>query len=571
MGSPARFFQDEDANTSLLFAFALPAILVLMAFVVDLSAVGIKKRELQSASDLAAIVAAQNLDAFNTTALVNLAANGFETQSVETGHVQEVGPEVEGKVPATKANVEAGRYRPDATVLPELRFTAGGSPVNAVRVTATHKASLYFGARLISAPELSARSVAYVSSEAAFTVGTRLVHLNGGIANKILNATLGTDVELSVMDYDSLLDADVSLFETLDALASEVNLDAVTYEDVLQADITLGQLSEAMSGLSDTGSRASYALDRIAHDRAARNTTLRLADLLDLGSLALSRLGTIEGPYSVRVQALDFLQASAGLGNGEHQIDLDLSADVPGISSLQLTMLVGERPQSSPWLAVADLDSVVVHTAQTRLLLQADIDGLAALTGTSISLPIYAELGSATASLSQITCPNGREDQARVDLDVTPSVASLWIGQPAPANLQTFDVDYPVYRARLVDTPILDVLGRSRVAVGSESPQQVSFSAQDVLDGTVKTVSSHDLLNSTVGSLLGNLDLTVRAVGLSINTPSKTQAALVSTLDPLTASLDGVLDTVLSIAGVSLGEAEVRASGLACQRAVLVQ
>ena len=566
----ARFRHEETANTALLFACALPALLVLMAFVIDFAAMGHKKRELQNASDLAAILAAQNLGAYESTALANLAANGFDTQSVQAGN-ESPNSAGDSPLPTTRATVEAGTYRPDISVQPELRFTPGTSPINAVRVTATHEAELFFGSKMAAAPQLSARSVAYVSSEAAFTVGTRLLHLKGGIANQILNALLGTDVELSVMDYEDLLDTDVSLFATLDALASEAHLNAVSYEDVLQSDVTLAQLSQAMATVSGAGNRAGHALEVIARDPTAQSSHIQLSGLLELGSLALADLGTINGPYTVRVQALDFLGASAALANGEHQIELDLSADIPGISSLHLTLLVGERPQSSPWLALTSLDSVVVRTAQTRLLLKADIDGLSTLAGTTISLPVYTEVASASARIDEVSCPGGRMDRARVDLLVRPSVANVWIGNPRPANLRTFDAQYPVRRAKLVDTPILDILGRAEIAVGGRTSQKVSFTSQDILNGTSKTVSSRGLAKSLTSSLIGDLELTVRAGRLSITTPRAAQAALAASLDPVSDTLDEVLETVLSIAGVSLGEADVWVTGLACKRAVLVQ
>jgi uncharacterized membrane protein len=72
-------------------------------------------------------------------------------------------------------------------------------------------------------------------------------------------------------------------------------------------------------------------------------------------------------------------------------------------------------------------------------------------------------------------------------------------------------------------------------------------------------------------SLLGRLDLRVDAIGLSVTTPSHIRSALTTTLAPLASPLDELLDTVLSVAGISVGEADVRVSGVYCQRAVLVQ
>ena len=561
--------EDRSGNVAMLFALIVPVLLVIMAFAVDLAALGHKKRELQNASDLAAILAAQNIDDYYDTAMANLAANGFEIRAIETG--REIPEEEQDEILTNRALVETGRYRASVRIAPENRFVAGGTPANAVRVSASHKAELYFGASIAGTPELSATSVAYSVSEAAFTVGTRLVHFNDGIANALLNATLGTDVELSVMDYEDLLDADVYLLSTLDALASEAHINAVTYEDILTSDITLGELSAALAETVPAAGHASDALLRIALDPAARATHLQLSELIDLGSLSGASLGSVEGPLSVRVRAMDFLSAAAGLATGEHQVELDLAGGVPGLADVSATLLIGERPQSSHWLSLTSERHASVETAQTRLFIEARVGGSELLAGTEIHLPLYLELATARASLLSVDCPAGREENAEVSLYVEPAVASAWIGSPPPANLTGFSVDYSVQNAKLVDTLLLDVYGRSRLDIGGHRGRRVTFTAADIRDGEIKTVETRRMVDSIIMSLLGNLDLRVDTAGLSVTTPSQVQAALASALSPLADPIDELVDTVLSVAGVSVGEADVRVSGVYCQRAVLVQ
>lgn len=569
-GRGPAFGRNAAGNVAMMFALLAPALLVVIALAVDLAALGHKKRELQNASDLAAILAVQNLDDYHATALTNLAVNGFDIKSVETGKVDESTGEAE-EILRTKAIVETGRYRPNPRIAPALRFTPGGTPANSVRVTASYKAELFFGAGITAAPELSASSVAYSASEAAFSVGTRLVHLNGGVANTLLNALLGTNVELSVMDYEDLLDADVSLFPALDALNTEAHLNAATYEEVLAGEITLAELSAALADIVPANDHAADALNVIAADAGARATSLRLEDLLDLGSLSSATLGTVDGPYTVKVRALDMLAAGAGLATGERQVELDLAGNIPGLADLRATLLIGERPQGSRWLSLTGSRDVHVQTAQTRLLLEAGVGGSGLLAGTAIHLPIYVELAEARARLVRVDCPAGREENAEVTLSIVPSVGRVWIGAVPAANLASFGADLPVQRAALVDTALLDVYARAQVDIGGHRGRLVKFTAEEIRNGTVKTVESRRMVEAIVISLLGDLDLRVETIGLSLASPQQIQYALAMALMPVADPLDEVLDTVLSVAGVSVGEADVRVSGLYCQRGVLVQ
>ena len=562
--------RDRSGNVVTLFALISPVLITIMALAIDVAVVGHKKRELQNASDLAAILAAQNLDDYYDTALANLAANGFPIQSVETGNTPN--EDTQDEILTTQAVVEIGRYQPNPRIAPERRFVPNATPVNSVRVTATHKAELFFGASLAAPPDLTARSVAYSVSEAAFTVGTRLVHFNDGIANALLNGMLGTDVELSVMDYEDLLDADVSLLSTLDALSTEAHLNAVTYEDILTSRISLAQLAASLADQIPVGNHAADALTTIALDPVAQATELQLDELLDLGTLSDSHLGSINGPYAIKVRALDMLAAGAGLATGEHQIELDLAGDVPGLADVRVTLLIGERPQASHWLTLTNDLRADVQTAQTRLLIEIAIgSGGGLLSDKMIYLPLYVELASAKANLASIECPAGREENAEVTLNVVPSVAHVWIGSPPPVNLTTFSADFPVQRAQLIDTPLLDVFARAQLDIGGHRGERVTFTAAEIRDGTTKTVETRRMVDSILMSLLGRLDLRVDAIGLSVTTPSHIRSALTTTLAPLASPLDELLDTVLSVAGISVGEADVRVSGVYCQRAVLVQ
>ena len=51
----------------------------------------------------------------------------------------------------------------------------------------------------------------------SFLRGSRLLAVRDGVPNKVLGALLGSELSLSVMDYQVLLDAKVDLFQFTDA------------------------------------------------------------------------------------------------------------------------------------------------------------------------------------------------------------------------------------------------------------------------------------------------------------------------------------------------------------------
>ncbi|MBL8582086.1 MAG: hypothetical protein JNL61_07670 [Rhizobiaceae bacterium] len=472
--------------------------------------------------------------------------------------------------PAPRVRVELGRYEPRADIAPELRFTPLGSPRNAVRVTLMEQGARYFSIGMIPAPTLTAVGVASAQPEAAFSIGSRLLRLDGGLLNAVLGRLIGGNVSLDVMDYQALIDADVSAFSFLDALATQLRLTAATYEEVLQSQASVGQIASAMAAVPGLSRRAELALKALAGS-AAPSLKLPLKHLIDLGRAGQLALGQRAAGMDAEVGVMDLVSAATMVANGSHQVSIDLGATLPGIASTKLDLAIGEPPQHSPWFRVGEQGDLV-RTAQTRVLLTAQIGGAGLLLGTTITLPVYAEAATAEGQLVDVSCTDGNPANAKVTVAATPGIADLRIAK-APASLSDFRVAPTLEAATLVKTPVLTVTGQARVSMKNLFPARLVFSGTEIKNGTVKTVSTQDYLTSAVGSLLGDLRLDVNIVGLGIGlgTPSAIAAALKATLTPLTPTLDNALYSTLSALGVKLGQADVRVTGVKCGRSVLVQ
>ncbi len=114
--------------------------------------------------------------------------------------------------------VTRGRYTPDASVVASKRFVANGTPFNAIQLDAkipTEAAML--GVMLPSnlALKVSARAARRETTKIA--VGSRLVRVEGGLSAALLDATLGYNGKLTVMDCNSLASANVDAVKFLSA------------------------------------------------------------------------------------------------------------------------------------------------------------------------------------------------------------------------------------------------------------------------------------------------------------------------------------------------------------------
>ncbi|OWK22363.1 hypothetical protein AJ88_08755 [Mesorhizobium amorphae CCBAU 01583] len=107
---------------------------------------------------------------------------------------------------------------------------------------------------------------------------------------------------------------------------------------------------------------------------------------------------------------MSMVTAAAALANGTNQVQVNLGATLPGLTSTTLSIAIGEPPQSSPWLTVGGTGTVV-RTAQTRIKLLASVGmgngngngGSMNLGGgiklLAVNLPLHVEVAYAEARL----------------------------------------------------------------------------------------------------------------------------------------------------------------------------
>jgi len=544
-----RFIKNQDGSVAIIGAVSMLTLVGFSAAAVDLGSVFMETRRLQGAADLAALAAARDLDHAEAAATATARDNGW------------TGP--------LAVSVEKGNYQANRAMAAHDRFTSGASDPDAVRVKLSGETPLFFGQALLGKPTLTIhrQATAARAELASFSIGTRLASLNGGLANALLTELTGSQVNLSVMDYQALATANVDLFDYLDALKLDLGLKAASYNDVLDAKLTTGRALKVLgAALDDQGqtraANAAKALSRAAGDR----TPAQLSKLFDPGPYGAQ--GHVNGGHGATVQldALNLSKAVLALSNGDRQVALDLGATVPGLAGLKAWLAIGEPPNNAPWMTITSSRDVIVRTAQTRLYLEAKIGGTGLLQLAEIKLPLFVEAASGEARLKAMACTAGE-----ATLDVRPGLGTLAVGEIDTGKLADFKTPLTATDAAIAKAPLFSVSGKASVSLGGKTWQPVRFSQSDIRTGVVKTVATHDLAQASIATLLGNLSLKANLAGLGLNLGENAlTAATAALLTPLGAPLDEVLDALTGLVGVRLGEADVRMNGLRCRDAALV-
>ncbi|RWP54913.1 pilus assembly protein TadG-related protein [Mesorhizobium sp.] len=576
---------DPKANFTVMTALCAPFALALAAFAIDEGSIYVERREAQSLVDLAAITAASNINNIEAAVVTTLGDNGMPGIVV-----QKAGQTIVPTLGKTVVSVTAGRYSPESSLGVDKRFEAGKTPYNAVHVALQKIPARYFAGSLIATPVIGTQAVASIAPQAMFSVGSRLLSVNGGILNSLLSGLLGGNISLSVMDYNALIAADVNLLSFFDALAVQLQLTGVSYSEVLASKATVGQIATAMADVSPVGSTSKLALQTIA-SRTTSTVKIPLNHLVDLGSIGQLGLGQKSAGFSVDASAMGILTTAAALANGSKQVELNLGATIPGLVSTTLAVAIGEPAQFSPWLTIGE-KGAVVRTAQTRIKLVASVGGSNATLGGGISLlavklPLHVEVASAEAKLTDISCPTGHPDSLKVSIAARPSLASLHLGasdadnSPSafadfsnPQSFQNAEIAQVSVKLLFLTLNLIGVNGSAAFEITNTEPTALTFNSTEIANKTIKTASTKNLTQSLTTSLVNNLSLSVSALGLGLDVTAllgTVKPAVVALLNGVTAPVDELVYNVLAALGVRVGEADVRVLGATCGRSVLVQ
>lgn len=570
-----RWLRDRRGNVAITAALSLPIMISALALGVDYGYLTLQQRELQTMADLSAISAAANPSSPEAGVADYMNLNNKNIPVLKNGQLIGKGTPVAFSLETVFDKFEAyaevinGRYQADTSLAVASRFQSGVAPYDAVKVNVYQKGGLFFAGSLTKAPMLSASGTAAIDKMASFSVGSRLASLNGGVVNALLGNLLGTTVSLSVMDYQSLANANIDLLKVFGQLAIKLNLTAGTYNDLLNTDISYGTLLNAIGQTTGVTPAVAAILKSLEKTLGTTKLTVKLKDIMDIGPLGSRLIGKSDG-LTVQTDIFNLISATANAANGgSHQIDLDLGATVPGLGGLTLSVAIGEPPVGSKALGIGRTGSIV-RTAQTRVALTTTVDGITGLLGIKIRVPLYIEIAHAEGRMASITCASGATG-ATVNVEAVPGVLELSLGDVDKSAFANFGKDPRATKTKLVATPALSLTALAYTNATNVNATQLSFSPSDISSQKVKQASTRNTVSTLIDSLLKNLQLEVEILGLRVEVPSALLGGLADTLRLLTTPLDQVLYSVLSTIGVKVGEVDVRVGGASCRNPVLVQ
>ncbi|WP_298271683.1 pilus assembly protein TadG-related protein [uncultured Bradyrhizobium sp.] len=551
------FRTDNRASFVVMTAGLMTLMIGCAGLAVDLGTIFADRRKTQSTADLAAIVAAANLNNAVNAATATVVQNKYPASAV--------------------VKVETGTYTADGAIAPQARFvTPAVGTANAVRVTLNTQTPLFFARYLTGQRSFTIKATAVASTTAAasFSIGSRLLSVNGGALNALLSSLLGTSISLSVMDYNSLISTKIDALDFLQALATRVNLTVGTYDTLLKANIKVGDIiAAALSTQQSTNgaSAATTALSSISQAVASSPAKLVTGKLIDLGPFANLTVGQ-KPQIGANVSIFDLINAVAQISNGTHQVATNIDLNLPGLAQVAVYVTIGERPVGSSWVQFGT-QGVSLHTAQTRLLVLVKVLGTGSVS--LIKLPIYVEVASATATLNAVSCGRPDISTSQVTLGVTPGIVDAWIGDVGVAEMNDFTRKPNPPPVKLVDLGnLLTIRALAHVGIGNTTPTSVNFSYSDIQAGTKKTVTTSNFLSSLVGNLLGDLDLKIYLLEVPLTLLDTVLSGVLNLVKGIligvTAPLDQVLSNLLSTLGIGIGQVDTSVMGIRCDGAVLV-
>ncbi|MGO1074259.1 pilus assembly protein TadG-related protein [Inquilinus sp. CA228] len=571
-------------------AVMLVVVLGVAALATDVGAWYGERRQLQAATDAAALSAVNSPDRANEIAGRILEKNGSAGAAVTVVSTGTYCPNAE--------LASSARYEPGIVACPNASFVP--STPNAVRVTTSSSAPIGLARALVSDElyQVSASATAARIDEAGLQAGTGLVRLDttqSALLNLVLGNLLGTSLNLSLAQYDGLVNADLKALSFLNQLAVQLDLSVGTYDQLLQTQVQVTDLIQAtIDVLQAQGQVAEVAIDGLLtlKGEVVGDPAIQLGQLLDLGVWRNLPLGGEAQPSALDagLNVLQLVTMALQVANGKNAVALPaVTVGVPGVATLQVTATAIEPPQSPPF-AFGPV-GMTVHTAQVRLQLTLKLLDLFGLLGKGIQLPLYLEAAAGEATLAGIDCGDEPDTDATVTVQAKSGLARIYIGALPPNLMTNFDravADSDITATTLVDLSVLGILGVVRidgkaVAKLDGASRLLTFTQTQIKNREAQSVSADPsaILASLTGDLAETLEL--KACGLSLfgicvlNLDlgsillRPTLTALHQLLDPVISSVLGpLLDNVLLALGVRLGNMDVVVTGVRCGVPVLV-
>ncbi|MFY2564888.1 pilus assembly protein TadG-related protein [Achromobacter ruhlandii] len=421
----------QRGSMTVAIVFAVIVGLVLLG-VAQLGYAYYMKREMQKATDLAALSAVQVLG-------MGAPADCARAQAAGQAAVLANVPNILDTFAAGDVTVECKLWdtsRPDASGMYLFDPSSGQVP-NALRITLNKTLSSLLPAFIVGGTPVQTISVAANTQPVAvFTVGSRLLRLQkGGLLSQLLATVGATPAQLDILDAAGLASVNITPSGLLEALGLPVSVaTGVGTPAQLAAlnNLTLGQLLQAtLTVMNKAGDTAGASLGLLTN---AINVVLNVMPVNlpvklfgDGGVLDLNVIsGDINSALQANINALNVLETALVIANGQNLVNLGLNVPLLGVQSQV-------RIVEPPSIGVGGVGTQAT-SAGIRVYLRANTSNiplvgplLANTLGTKIDLPIIIDVAQSTGTVSTLCQAPLTESQATID--VTSSVANICLGR----------------------------------------------------------------------------------------------------------------------------------------------
>jgi uncharacterized membrane protein len=597
----------QRGAVAVFVAIALLALLTATMLAIETGRLYGAHRQLQKAATLAALDAARVVSGcgsssptqtlLDTRVTSSLASNGYGSTGGVTAFNEA------GTIQTLTTNGVAQR-----SLLPGSMSTA-----KAVRVTL----SAPFPAQIIPlftpGGTMKVSATATQQVQGSLSVGTGLASLNNGLANSLLSALLGGNINLSALDYQGIAQTNVTLGQLQTALGVQDLSDPTSLQITKTPSSILNGLASALTGTANA--QVIAALQNLSGN-TTNNGPINLSGILQpIGSIAsnvpVANLGDV---------LLDLATATrANSGGGATPIELkNLSLSIAGVT-LKVYLNVIQPPQYS---GLGRPGATSATSSQIKLMLRLQISTVSSLINSvsgllsllasiqvdPVNLGIDLNVAQATGYLDRVDCPsiavNGGSPTAYLSAKTGVATVSIgtYTGTPAPTTPLTsgaitglrisslllgsvaYNVNIPTIvsatvgdnTVRPLPLPVTNFskmtgipAGFSPVYIAAGSPfatptTPVAANPQTVSSGSLLSSALSTLLTSlnlrldqTSGSsgLLGLLGTTLQLVTNSL-VPA-IQALLTPILTGVGSLVDAIINPLLQALGLQVGSATV--------------
>jgi uncharacterized repeat protein (TIGR01451 family) len=409
---------------------------------------------------------------------------------------------------------------------------------------------------------------------ACVSAGPRLASVsttNSVLLNALIGNLTGTSLNLSVADWNSLATGSLSLASTLNALQAGVG--ASTPSTALTSNATLAQvLTAAATAATGEGKTSlALALNDLQVPLSLLGGTIRLGDLL-----------TTDGALSsTHIDALELVTGVIQLYNMKNVLTtpspLTLSGAALGLSGVATSVTLAAQVVEPPVYVCGPAGSTF-HSAAIRVKLGIDlvavtldntllklIPFVATASAQIAHLDLYVEIAQGSGVITGVNAVSNA-----FSVQATPGVASLYLGLMSDSvffnrahvlNPST-DLSWSTIGAVTINSLSVSILAKGYATGTAASASNLNFTGPYPQGYTVSAGAS--FVSTLLSSLAGSLQLSLTAgLGALQTVVTATLLPLVQVAIPIIVQplVDGLINPLLELLGIGLGEIDVNAEG----------